>query len=471
MLVKMSNASTSQYSGPGEAYLMLGMIVTIVVMLIGSIGNLLTLFTLSHQFYLPRRYRHIKDLTPDTVLIINLAFADLFYSSISLPFMFTTYYRLSETGRDPWEEGDTACKVSAFIRYANAIAEWTTLGLMALERCVTIYNFRTCRGPSQLFTTRKTVCYCCGIWLLAICFQLATLFDKFGTFGYNSYFVKCDFVDTNETLNSVISPRMVFFALESAVPCVLILIGYLVILFQVYSSSAALSIFGSYSCQRMIAIRRSRTTGVIVRLLFVYLVCVIPICVFNLAEAPNPGMHKNTGIIVYCIYWLQYCINNFIYVVSNGRYRRAYFQFLCWITCRPVPVPPLPATALQPNRCRIYTLPVSSNLEGSLDPRFRTPSECEEARRRMQQSGLHGNSLGSFSSAATSCNLKEAVHPGLSLSLNPMSCLSLHHSASLSSTSSLQTLVREKTRSRHFSHSVKQDLKKAGHKLRRTFSC
>ncbi|MPC57235.1 hypothetical protein E2C01_051212 [Portunus trituberculatus] len=42
-------------------------------------------------------FRHIKDMTPDTVLIINLAFADLFYSAISLPFMFTTYYRLSRT--------------------------------------------------------------------------------------------------------------------------------------------------------------------------------------------------------------------------------------------------------------------------------------------------------------------------------------------------------------------------------------
>ncbi|MPC69320.1 hypothetical protein E2C01_063542 [Portunus trituberculatus] len=227
----------------------------------------------------------------------------------------------------------------------------------------------------------------------------------------------------------------------------------------------------SYSCQRMIAIRRSRTTGVIVRLLFVYLVCVIPICIFNLMEGPKPGAHKDAGIVVYCIYWLQYCINNFIYVVSNGRYRRAYFQFLCWITCRHVPVPALPGTTGQPNRCKIYTLPKSSNLQEPFDPRFRTPSECEEARRRMQQFRVHGNSLCSFTSEAMSCSLKEAVHPDLSLSLNPISCLSLHHSASLSSTSSLETLVRDKRRSRHFSHSVKKDLKEAGHKLRRTFSC
>ena len=221
----------------------------------------------------------------------------------------------------------------------------------------------------------------------------------------------------------------------------------------------------------MIAIRRSRTTGVIVRLLFVYLVCVIPICVFNLCEAPNPGVHKDAGIVVYCLYWLQYCINNFIYVVSNGRYRRAYLQFLCWITCRRVPYPSIPYTVGRPQRCQIYTVPTSINFQEDYDSRFRTPSECEEARRRLQHLVLHGCSVSSYSSGTTG-SLREAVHPGLSLSLNPNSCLSLRcHSTSLSSTSSLQTLVRSNHRSRYFSHSVKQDLKAARHKLRRTFSC
>ncbi|MPC57236.1 hypothetical protein E2C01_051213 [Portunus trituberculatus] len=56
----MSSVSTLHDSPPGEAYLMLGMIVTIVVMTIGSIGNLLTLFTISHQFYMPRKYSLIS---------------------------------------------------------------------------------------------------------------------------------------------------------------------------------------------------------------------------------------------------------------------------------------------------------------------------------------------------------------------------------------------------------------------------
>lgn len=222
----------------------------------------------------------------------------------------------------------------------------------------------------------------------------------------------------------------------------------------------------SRDCQRMVAIRRSRTTRVIVILLSVYLLCVLPICVFNPYELLTPSEHKDAGIALYCLYWLQYCVNNFIYVVSNGRYRCAYYQFLCWVTCRSVPFPSTTSPRCQPHRCKIFTIHSSNNLQQPLDSRFRTPSECEEARRRIDS-----NFFGSFMSAGKSNDsLKEAVHPNLSVSLSPDSCISFH-SSSLSSTSSLQTLVKTKQRPRHFSHSVKRDLKAAGHKLRRTFSC
>lgn len=215
----------------------------------------------------------------------------------------------------------------------------------------------------------------------------------------------------------------------------------------------------------MIAIRRSRTTRVIVKLLFVYLVCVIPICVFNLCEVP--GKHKETGIALYCLYWLQYCVNNFIYVVSNGRYRCAYYQFLCWATCRHVPFPAIPSLHCQQRHCHVYNIQSSSTLQEPLDPRFRTPSECEEARRRADSIFF-----GSFSTGKSDGILKDEVYPNLSVSLSPDYYSSLRfYSSSLSSTSSLQTLIETKRRPRHFSHSVKRDLKAARQKLRRTFSC
>lgn len=47
----------SQESPPSDGFLILGMTVTIIVMVVGSLGNLLTLCTLGHQFYMPRKAR------------------------------------------------------------------------------------------------------------------------------------------------------------------------------------------------------------------------------------------------------------------------------------------------------------------------------------------------------------------------------------------------------------------------------
>lgn len=45
------------YQDPSQGILILGMSVTLLVMVVGSLGNLLTLCTLGHQFYMPRRAR------------------------------------------------------------------------------------------------------------------------------------------------------------------------------------------------------------------------------------------------------------------------------------------------------------------------------------------------------------------------------------------------------------------------------
>ncbi|XP_045599568.1 compound eye opsin BCRH2 [Procambarus clarkii] len=453
--------------------LMLGMVVSFTVMVVGSFGNLLTVCTLVHQFHIPRKVRYIKDLTPDTVFIINLALADLCYSSISLPFMFLTYYRLYGNNlQAPWDPDNKPCMVSAFLRYTNAIAEWTTLGLMALERCVTIYNFRRSRGPSSLFSANKTVLYCVLIWIMGMMCQMPTLTGKFGEFAYNADYVKCDFT-YNRTEYRVFSPRTMFFALESMVPCILILIGYLFILFQVHSSSNnVLSFLRSRSSQRSVSLRRSRTTRTIAKLLFVYLVCVIPICVYNISLGDNVSEKKELGIVLYCIYWSQYCINNFIYVVSNEKYRSAYCQFLYFLLCREIPKVALhPAAKKVAQSQQVFTVSFggAQRLQAFRDSRFRTPSECEEARQRELQ-GVYVRQDDSPSSSISTVTrtkyLRELSSFPQQVGSEGLPPLVRSYSISLKSSSSTEILVRPSRRGRSF----KKDLQEAGSKLKRTFS-
>ncbi|XP_063586370.1 melatonin receptor type 1B-like [Penaeus indicus] len=366
--------------------LILAMVVTLTVMVIGSLGNLLTLLTVGHQFCMPVRLRCIKYMTPDTVLILNLALADFLYSAVNLPFMFSTYYSIymtqknvSGTATEPWEKNMGACSFSAFLRYTNAFSEWMTLGLMALERCICIHKFRhNSRRPSKWFTCWKTFIYCIIIWMLGIALQVPTYVGAYGSFGYNPRTLKCDFIGKNGA-----NPRVLFFTMETAIPCILIFIGNKFILVQVYSNNRRiLSVMGSHTFQQA-QLRRSRTTKVIVRLLIVFLVCVIPICLYNVIIKDDAPLHETVpelGIVLYCIYFLQYCINNFIYVVCFEKYRCAYYQFLCFILCRKVkPLTPVKTLPLRTSD-QVYTI---SRPHGLQVPEMfpRSPSECEEERR------------------------------------------------------------------------------------------
>lgn len=83
--------------------------------------------------------------------------------------------------------------------------------------------------------------------------------------------------------------------------------------------------------------RNSKTTRVYLTLIGVYLVCVLPMCIWNLV-VPEDEMGTVTnqiiGIVFYCIYWLQYGVNSFIYFHSNPKYKLAYKQLLNRILCR-----------------------------------------------------------------------------------------------------------------------------------------
>ena len=75
------------------------------------------------------------------------------------------------------------------------------------------------------------------------------------------------------------------------------------------------------------------------RLIGVYLICVIPVCIWNTVIPEN--QLKNTvnqvwGILIYCLYWLQYALNHFIYFYASPRYGKAFKQLWCKLTCQTV---------------------------------------------------------------------------------------------------------------------------------------
>ena len=109
------------------------------------------------------------------------------------------------------------------------------------------------------------------------------------------------------------------------------------------------------------------------RLIFVYLFCVIPICIWNImfsvrGQSPEDNMALS-GILLYCLYWLQYGINWIIYFFNNPRYRRAFKQLISCILRKDLkPIRQYPRQMLRrtklPNRIFIVSDRVPSIVSG-----------------------------------------------------------------------------------------------------------
>ena len=59
---------------------------------------------------------------------------------------------------------------------------------------------------------------------------------------------------------------------------------------------------------------------------FCYFLFVMPIALVNIIDdtSTSPKLH----LALFCIYWLQYSLNFFIYAARSEQYRKAYWYFL-----------------------------------------------------------------------------------------------------------------------------------------------
>ncbi|CAL4096692.1 unnamed protein product, partial [Meganyctiphanes norvegica] len=209
-------------------------------------------------------------------------------------------------------------------------------------------------------------------------------------YDYNEETCICDYkpkTSPNTTctngLFNLTSPRVVFYVC-SLIPCIFIPIGYFMIFHQIHLSGQQVKRTGTSLTQTTIAMRRSQTTKVILRLLFVSIICISPICIFNIVQIVtcfnNPL--RGLSVFLYCVYWIQYCANSFIYALSNKNYWFAYKQFLAYICCSDIPVPASMVSPLRGNQ-NIHN---RSNHQLSIQPQPRVKTISEH---------IHGPSLDS----------------------------------------------------------------------------
>ncbi|XP_042218860.1 protein trapped in endoderm-1-like isoform X1 [Homarus americanus] len=311
---------------PGDAPLPEGWIIAaqawaLTVACVGGVGNLVTLSTIAHQLYLDRmwrrgRYQHGKrpvvSLEGDTLLLLHLSFCDFLYCTINLPLTIVTYgYAIDPKKGDP---SKVFCTGAALFRYVNALAEWTTLGLLTVQRCVDLGRFRGAR----FFRPRPTIFFIVAIWVGSVLLQMGALTE--GHFAYDRSSFKCDLSNT--------SARVYFYCLQSLLPCILMLTGCCSIICQVRRNTTKLLAAGMHKdlvtrrCRAMM-----RSTALLLALLLLFLFCVIPICVHNVETLLTGQINIPLNIAIYMLYWVQYGVNFFVYAAVNPRFRKACKQF------------------------------------------------------------------------------------------------------------------------------------------------
>ncbi|MPD01776.1 hypothetical protein E2C01_097322 [Portunus trituberculatus] len=63
-------------------------------------------------------------------------------------------------------------------------------------------------------------------------------------------------------------------------------------------------------------------------LLFVFMACVLPICVYSVCSLLSSDRNITLGVVIFMVYWIQYGVNFFLYAIINVNYRIAYKQFI-----------------------------------------------------------------------------------------------------------------------------------------------
>ncbi|KAB7505216.1 hypothetical protein Anas_10947 [Armadillidium nasatum] len=163
----------------------------------------------------------------DTILILHIILCDLFYCSVNLPHTYYVYGFENINGATPF-----LCKEAAFVRYVNAFAEWMTLGLLAIQRCIDLAK----PPDARFFRMKSTLSFIVGIWVLSVILQLGNLIND--NFGYNPVTKKCDCVVGHMT------SLLYFYTLDSLLPCSLMMFGCFSIIFQIVRNKRRLQRFG-----------------------------------------------------------------------------------------------------------------------------------------------------------------------------------------------------------------------------------
>jgi len=301
-------------------YKVLAIINIVMIIIVGGFGNLLTIVAICvarirHKI----KFEHLWNST--TILMLNLSLCDLLYCVLGLPVFISIYYN------EYLPESDLFCRYSAMLRNWIAYTDFLTMASIAVIRLVgLIFRYKVDSAVKRFFTPIVTTFMCVGIWILTfiiispITFSMKIGPYKFGTFGYDKKFGKCDAVHCQYKDGFI--PGGMIISVGFFVPFVIIIVSYVFI-----------SIILELDKRRTEKILKNQSQNPVGQIQMTLLALSISYVLFGLPMViiENIVIKKHRDLVslcVYCWYWWMYAINFLLYILTLEDFRKLYRQLL-----------------------------------------------------------------------------------------------------------------------------------------------
>ncbi|KAG8192723.1 hypothetical protein JTE90_009746 [Oedothorax gibbosus] len=308
----MSDPSHVLPNRPSTLTCIVAVFCCIVFIIVGCVGNLLTIIALT-------RCNKLRNAT--TAFVVSLAVADFLFCAFCLPLTATRYVYKE------WILGDELCTLFPFFFYGNVAASLMSMTAITFNRFVLINCYQV---YNRVYSRTNVVLMLALCWGFSYLILVPTLAGRWGRFGYNPASFSCTILRTAEFG----SPRKFLFLFGFLLPTATIVVCYSCIFYKVRTSALNLmshnnSSNGNKRTSRLWPKRREeiRVTLTMLACFCTFQVCFLPLMVMNVFEDSirYPVLHTLASILA----WMSSCTNSFIYVLLNKHYRDAYGQLLC----------------------------------------------------------------------------------------------------------------------------------------------
>uniref|UniRef100_A0A1B6DYU7 G-protein coupled receptors family 1 profile domain-containing protein n=1 Tax=Clastoptera arizonana TaxID=38151 RepID=A0A1B6DYU7_9HEMI len=311
----LSQEAESDSLSKDKHILTLAAITTITILVVGVVGNLLTIVALL-------RCPRVRNVA--AAFIISLCVADCMFCILVLPFNASLYI----FGK--WVFNDILCTITPMIRYVNVGISLLSIAMITINRYIMIAHYSL---YTRIYKPVWIACMIIFCWLLSFGMLVPTLLGIWGKFDYESKLITCTIVkDENGR-----SAKTALFITAFIIPCLIIIICYTRIFWVVHSSESRMrkhaaknpkDINRTSKEKKEAKNRRNewRITKMVLAIFLSFLVCYLPITIVKVvdSEVQQPNLHLLATIMLY----LSACINPIIYVIMNKQYRQAYKTIL-----------------------------------------------------------------------------------------------------------------------------------------------